>query len=226
MLALARRRRSWLFTGVLIGSVLLTSVATPAAIQMSTGLRYVSPDGSASDCSAKATSALKAFLQDAAESSPGSGEWVAFGPAGATVGVHASAATVRCYPLSKGYVVTFTCAVQVPGSPYSADDLCLAVERHFTGKPSAPLPTAFPPTPVPTGCSTVNLVGTWVADNKPGQTLELDLNGNLTDNEGVSGNWGLNGMSVALTYYGNHTLTLSADGKHITGEGLSFTRKC
>ncbi len=220
------RSRSSIFTGVLLVSVLLCSVAVPAAVQMSTGLRFVSPDGSAGDCSAKAKAALNAFLEGATESTPGNGEWVATGPPGAAIGAHSSAATVRCFGLSKGYVVTFTCAVQIPGSPYSADALCLDIEHHFTGKPITALPTPPTPTPVPTGCSAVNLLGTWVDDNKPGHTLEMDISGNITDNEGVSGNWGLNGKSVALTYYGNHTLTLSADGKHITGEGLSFTRKC
>jgi hypothetical protein len=54
----------------------------------------------------------------------------------------------------------------------------------------------------------------------------MELNGDLTDNEGVSGNWGLVGSTVTLTYYGNHTLTLSPDGKHARGGGYNLTRKC
>jgi hypothetical protein len=70
------------------------------------------------------------------------------------------------------------------------------------------------------------LVGTWVSDNGSGVTLTADLSGDVTDNQGVSGNWGLRGMTVTLTYYGEHTLTLSDDGKHMRGSGYSFTRKC
>jgi hypothetical protein len=31
---------------------------------------------------------------------------------------------------------------------------------------------------------------------------------------------------VTLTYYGNHTLKLSPDGKHLSGPGHNLTRKC
>ncbi len=54
----------------------------------------------------------------------------------------------------------------------------------------------------------------------------MGLNGDVTDSDGVSGNWALDGSTVTFTYYGNHTLTLSADGKHLHGGGYSLTRKC
>jgi hypothetical protein len=54
----------------------------------------------------------------------------------------------------------------------------------------------------------------------------MGINGDVTDNQGVSGNWGLVGNTVTLTYYGNHTLTLSPDGKHMSGGGYNLTRKC
>jgi hypothetical protein len=54
----------------------------------------------------------------------------------------------------------------------------------------------------------------------------MQLNGDLTDNEGVSGNWIIDGSTVTLTYYGNHTLKLSPDGKHLSGPGYNLTRKC
>ena len=85
------------------------------------------------------------------------------------------------------------------------------------------MPTA---TPVPTGCATTNLVGTWVSDSDSKTTLTMDLRRGLIDNDGVSGNWNLDGTTVTLTYYGAHTLTLSSDGKHIHGGNYNFTRRC
>jgi hypothetical protein len=219
------QRRAAVLAAASFCTLVLCGAPAPAAVELSVGIRHVSPDGSAQECSDKAKTALGTFLQNAAESSPGSGEWIATGQ-NPQAGAVTAAATVRCYPLSKGYVVTFTCAVQLPENPYGADGLCLDVAHKFYGgaiTALAPMPT---PTPVPTGCSTVNLVGTWVADDKPGLTLTADLNGNVTDNEGVSGNWGLKGTTVTLTYYGEHSLTLSSDGKHMRGGGYSFTRKC
>jgi hypothetical protein len=218
-------QRAAVLAAAALCAVVLCGAPAPAAVDFSVGIRYVSPDGSAQDCGDKAKTALSAFLQNAAETSPGSGDWTA-NVQNPQAGAVTASATVRCYPLSKGYVVTFTCAVQLPENPYGADALCLDVAHKFYGgaiTALAPMPT---PTPVPSGCSTTNLVGTWVSDDKPGLTLTADLNGNTTDNDGVSGNWGLKGNTVTLTYYGDHTLTLSPDGKHMRGGGYSFTRKC
>jgi hypothetical protein len=224
-MALSAGRRLWLLGFAVGAGTLWCSAAAPAAVEMSVGIRYVSQSGSLADCSSKARAALNAYLPSPSESSPGSGEWVAQAQ-NPQAGAATSAATVRCYPLSTGYVVTFTCAVQLPENPYGADALCLDVAHKFYGGPLTALAVMPTPTPIPTGCSTVNLVGTWVADDKPELTLTMDLTGNATDNEGVSGNWGLKGNTVTLTYYGEHTLTLSSDGKHIRGGGYSFTRKC
>lgn len=222
-------RRALRSAGVLAAasfcSAMLCVVPAPAAVDLSVGIRHVSPEGSAQECSDKAKTALSAFLQNAAESSPGSGEWMATGQ-NPRAGAVTAAATVRCYPLSKGYVVTFTCAVQLPDNPYGADALCLDVAHKFYGGAVTALAAMPAPTPVPTGCSTVNLVGTWIADDKPGLTLTADLNGNMTDSDGVSGNWIIKGTTVVLTYYGEHNLTLSSDGKHMRGGGYNFTRKC
>jgi hypothetical protein len=217
-------RRSALAVAALFCAVSF-GVPAHAAVDMSVGIRHVSPDGSEQECSTKAKAALSGFLQVATESSPGSGEWIATAQ-NPRAGAATAAATVRCYALSKGYVVTFTCAVQLPENPFSADTLCLDVAHKFYGGAITALAPMPAPTPVPTGCSTVNLVGTWVADDKPGLTLTADLNGNMTDSDGVSGNWIVKGTTVVLTYYGEHTLTLSSDGKHMRGGGYAFTRRC
>jgi hypothetical protein len=214
-----------LFTILAVAALVLPAVSASARVDLSAGIRYVSAAGTLQDCSAKAKAALESYLPGATESSPGSGEWIALGQNVAT-GAASSSAAVRCYGLPKGYVVTFTCSVLVPANPYAATPLCLDIAHKFYGgalTPLAAMPTA---TPVPTGCAITNLVGTWVSDSDSKLTLTMDLTGGLTDNEDVSGNWNLDGNTVTLTYYGTHTLTLSADGKHIHGGNYSFTRRC
>jgi hypothetical protein len=214
-----------LVAGALVAALLWSASGALASVDMSAGIRYVSPVGTSADCSAKAKASLDAFLQDAAESSDGSGDWLAHSQNG-VAGFPTALAGVRCYALPKGYVATFTCAVQLPDSPYTAITLCLDIAHKFYGGALTALPAMPTPTPIPTGCATTNLVGTWVSDGDPKLTFTMDLTGNVTDNEGVSGNWGLKGDTVTLTYYGNHTLTLSADGKHMRGGGYNLTRKC
>jgi hypothetical protein len=213
-----------LVTVVLIAALWCGSGAL-ASVDMSAGIRYVSPDGALTDCGAKAKASLDAFLQDAAESSPGSGDWLAHSQNG-VAGFPTAIAGVRCYALPKGYVATFTCAVQLPDSPYTAIALCLDVAHKFYGGAITALGAIPTPTPIPTGCATNSLVGTWVSDSDSKLTFTMSLGGDVTDSEGVSGNWGLKGDTVTFTYYGNHTLTLSPDGKHIKGDGYSLTRKC
>ena len=216
-------RRCVAVAGIL--ALMLPASIASARVDISAGIRYLSPSGTVQDCSAKAKAALEAFIPGATEASPGSGDWLAFGQ-NIRTGAASSAAAVRCYEQPKGYVVTFTCSVLLPANPYRASTLCLDIAHKFYGgalTPLAAMPTA---TPVPTGCATTNLVGTWVSDSDSKLTLTMDLTGGLTDNEGVSGNWNLDGTTVTLTYYGTHTLTLSSDGKHIHGGNYSFTRRC
>jgi hypothetical protein len=197
----------------------------PASVDITGGIRYVSPTGTLADCSAKAQASLNAFLQGAAESTPGSGDWVAHSQNGIN-GTPTATAVVRCYGLPQGYFATFDCAVTLPDNPYKAQDLCLDVAHKFYGGPITSLAAIPTPTPVPTGCATNSLVGTWVSDNDRSLTFTMDLTGDVTDSQGVSGSWGLKGNTVTFTYYGTHTLTLSPDGKHVTGGGYSLTRKC
>jgi hypothetical protein len=213
-----------LFAAALV-LVSLSHDPASAAVDLSAGIRHVSDTGSLSDCSGKAKAALETYLPGATESSPGSGEWFAMGQNIAT-GAASSGATVRCYPLAKGYVVTFVCAVQLPANPYGAYALCLDIAHKFYGGPITPLAAMPTATPLPTGCATTNLIGNWVSDNDPKLTFNMQLNGDLTDNQGVSGNWIIDGSTVTLTYYGNHTLKLSPDGKHLSGPGYNLTRRC
>jgi hypothetical protein len=218
-------RRAALTAVALFAGVVWCSSGAPASVDVASGIRYVSPDGSLSDCSAKAKASLDAFLQGASEQSPGSGDWIAYsqnGPAGTPT----ATAVLRCYALPKGYVVTFACVVQLPDNPYTADALCKDVAHKFYGGAITALSAIPTPTPVPTGCATNSLVGNWVSDNDSKLTFTMGLDGDVTDSMGVSGNWALKGNAVTFTYYGNHTLTLSPDGKHMSGGGYSLTRKC
>lgn len=205
---------------------LCCGAAALASVELSAGIRHISPTGTLEECSAKAKSSLDAYLAGTTESPPGSGDWTAMGMNG-SIGVATSGAAVRCYAMPKGgYVVTFACAVQLPSNPYGAGQLCLDIAHKFYGGALTPLAAMPTPTPVPSGCATNSLVGTWVSDDKPGLSLKMELDGELTDSDGVSGNWALDGMTANLSYYGSHTLTLSSDGKHIHGNGYNFTRKC
>ena len=207
---------------VLVALVAAVAVPARAGVQMSTGIRYVYEGATLDSCNTKAQTALNAYLQNATEKSPGGGQWQAYAKPAAN-GQTTAGAIVQCTATPKGFVVTFTCAVEQPGNAFDADSLCLDIAHNFSGKTVTTLAT---PTPVPTGCSTTNLVGTWVSDNDSKVVLKMDTDGNLTDQDGVSGNWYLVGKTVTLTYYGNKTMTLSDDGKHITGSGASYTRKC
>jgi len=217
------KARRLLFPTALVIGALICGTTSPAAVSFSTGIRYVMTTGSLSDCSAKAKTALTAYLGAPTEAVAGSGEWLAFGPAGGTPQTYTAAATVRCFGLDQGYVVTFTCVVTEPESPYTASALCLDVAHNFSGKPETPLAT---PAPAPTGCTPANLIGTWTSDDHAGPTLTMTQGGDMTDQDGVSGNWVLYGTGATLNYYGTKNLTLTPDGKHLRGAGLSLTRKC
>jgi hypothetical protein len=217
------RLRTGLSLGVCVVIVAASCLAVAdAGVEMSVGIRYVISPGTLDQCGTKAKTALNAYLQNATEKSPGSGDWQAYGPPNKS-GQTTAAAIVRCSTVGQGYVVTFTCAVESPGNAFGADDLCRDIAHNFSGKAVQTLAT---PTPPPTGCALTNLVGTWVSDSDSKVVLKMDTDGNLTDADGVSGNWYLVGSTVTLTYYGTKTLKLSADGKHISGSGASYTRKC
>jgi len=202
--------------------MIASTIAAPAALDVSAGLRHVEQSGSVDDCNAKAKTALNGNLEN---SGSANGASLAYGPRDSS-GRASAAAVINCYPVGNGYFATFTCSVEVPPSLFSADDLCKRVYATFLGKAVAPLAT---PTPLPTGCALTNLVGTWTWDDKGGVPFVFDVNGGLVDNQNVSGNWALDGMTVSLVYYGTQTVKLSADGKHLMaprGVERNFTRKC
>jgi len=211
--------RTRLFALALALATASLAASARGAIDMSAGVRYLVTSGSLADCSAKAKSSLNTFLENATETTAGSGSWMATGPTG---GGSTAAAVVRCVAVDKGYVVTFTCAAG-SGNPYSVVDLCLDIAHKFSGKPTVALATPPPPPPTPTCGSLTNLVGKWVDGDK---TFAMSVDYGLTGPDGVSGSWYLNGTTATITYYGDHVLTLSADGKRLNGRDYNLTRKC
>jgi hypothetical protein len=211
--------RTRLFALALAGAMASLVASAHGAIDMSTGIRYVVTSGTLADCSAKAKSSLNTFLENATETTAGSASWIATGPVG---GGSTAAAAVHCVALDRGYVVTFTCAAG-SGNPYGVNDLCLDVAHKFSGKGTVALATPLPPPPPPTCGSLTNLVGKWVDGDK---SFAMTVDYGLTGPDGVSGSWYLNGTTATLTYYGDHVLTLSADGKRLTGRDYNLTRRC
>ena len=98
----------------------------PAALDVVVGARKVVKNQPVSACNAGAKTALNSVFQNAAEVGSGdTGEWKGTGPADSSGNAFAAAA-VHCYPLDdvEGYLVTFTCAVQIPPNPDTASALC------------------------------------------------------------------------------------------------------
>lgn len=126
----ARLGRYALWIGALIANAALVTAVASASVDMTVGTREVVQNHPLSDCSTRAKSALSSVLQNAAEAGTGTGQWLAYGPADASGG-STSAAAIHCYPLERGYVVTFTCAVQTPPNGETASALCTKLTGAF-----------------------------------------------------------------------------------------------
>lgn len=121
-----------LCAGAFAASVALSSAAAPAALDMYVGARNVVQNANVSDCSAKAKTALNGVLHSAFEAGDGTNQWLGYGPAD-SAGHSSAAAAIHCYPIDHGYVVTFTCSVEVPPNPEMASQLCAKLNDAFGG---------------------------------------------------------------------------------------------
>ncbi|HEY1656379.1 MAG TPA: hypothetical protein VGF86_14845 [Candidatus Tumulicola sp.] len=117
-------------------AVALSGAAASADLQTVVGARVVVPNEPVSSCGAKAKTALNSVLQNAIESEDGSGEWLAYGALD-SAGHASAAASIHCYPVDTGYVVTFACAAQVPPNPDTATGLCAKLVAAFPGAKAA-----------------------------------------------------------------------------------------
>ena len=119
-----------------VGVALAVGASTtraPAALDVYVGARKVVKGQPVSACNAGAATALNAVLQNATEMGTGdTGEWKALGAPDSS-GNSFAAAAIHCYPLDDGYLVTFTCAAQVPPNADSASAICDKVTAAFPG---------------------------------------------------------------------------------------------
>lgn len=102
----------------------------PAALDMYVGIRKAVTGQPLSACNSAARSALTTVQLGAQELGSGTGEWEGYG-ATDTMNGSTQAAAIHCYPLPGGYLVTFTCAAQVPPSLDSASTLCAKLATAF-----------------------------------------------------------------------------------------------
>ena len=109
-----------------------TALRAPAALDMAIGDRKVVDNQPVSACNASAKAALTQVVNDASELGA-SGEWVGYAPPTGPDGTVATAA-IHCFPVGNGYVVTFTCATQVPPNTDSAGALCGKLSAAFEAK--------------------------------------------------------------------------------------------
>jgi hypothetical protein len=120
-----------------IGSALgfgAAAAPAPAALDLFVGAQRVVKGEAVSGCNTKAKAALDAVLTNALEIGSGdTGEWKAYGAADAS-GNSFAVAAIHCYPISDtSYLVTFTCAAQVPPNPDTANSICDKVTSAFGG---------------------------------------------------------------------------------------------
>ncbi|MGC9991547.1 MAG: hypothetical protein ABSD52_03980 [Candidatus Cybelea sp.] len=129
MTRISRCRVALLAAG-LIAAFGSLSTRAPAALDMNVGVSKVVQNQPVSACNSSAKTALNAVLQNAVQLGVDTGEWLAFGAPDSANGSTAAAA-IHCYPLAAAYLVTFTCAAQVPPSPDSAAALCTKLTAAF-----------------------------------------------------------------------------------------------
>jgi len=127
--ARTHRYRLVLFAVALITSVAFSTARAPADLYMTVGQKLAVQSEPVSDCSTKAKNALNTVLANAFEAGDGTGQWLAYGGPD-----NSEAAAIHCFPLDNGYVVTFTCTVQVPPSPSMGNDLCTKLSAAFGAK--------------------------------------------------------------------------------------------
>jgi hypothetical protein len=124
------RRRVALLAGGLVVAFGSLSTRAPAALDMNVGAAKVVQSQPVSACNNAAKSALSSVLQNAVELGGDTGEWEAFAAPDSANGSTAAAA-IDCYPLAGAFLVTFTCAAQVPPSVDSATALCTKLATAF-----------------------------------------------------------------------------------------------
>lgn len=122
------RYRGALLIGAFALNIGLASLPASAALDVVVAQQSVVPNKPFSDCSSRAKNALNSVMQNAVEAGTGSGHWI--GVARMEGSISASA-VIECHPDGGGYHAGFTCAVQVPPSPDTANALCTKLTTAF-----------------------------------------------------------------------------------------------
>ncbi|HEX8806407.1 MAG TPA: hypothetical protein VF741_05635 [Candidatus Aquilonibacter sp.] len=126
------------FAAALALFVAFAGAAADATLDTVVAQHIAVPDKPATDCVARARTALNAVLQNANETDPGSGEWVGVAQVSGSI---AAAAVVECHPVDAGgYLASFTCSVETPTYSDTASGLCDKLTAAFNT--AAPAPTA------------------------------------------------------------------------------------
>ena len=128
--------RLGLFAVALAIDCVFTAMPAPAAIDMAIGDSRVVANQPLSDCNTRAQNALRSVLQAPSEAGQGTGEWAAYAPVQAPA-TPPAAASIHCFPLGGGYLVTFECAVELPPNPTPASDLCTKLVAAFDATAAA-----------------------------------------------------------------------------------------
>lgn len=118
--------------------VIICTAPAPAAIDIAIGDQRVVQNQPVSDCNTRAQAALQKTLQAPFEAGHGTGEWLAYTPVEAPA-TPPAAASIHCFLLGNGYLVTFECAVELPPNPTPASDLCTKLEAAFDSSQAANL---------------------------------------------------------------------------------------
>ncbi len=117
------------FAAALALCVAFAGTAADATLDTAVAQHIAVPDKPATDCVARARSALTAVLQNANETDPGSGEWVGVAQVSGSI---AAAAVVECHPADAGgYTASFTCSVETPTYNDTASGLCDKLTAAF-----------------------------------------------------------------------------------------------
>jgi hypothetical protein len=124
-----------LFAAALVAALALYPANARAELDTAIGPRTVVQNAPLADCDTNAKMALDTVLQNAFEDGT-TNQWLAYGLYDAN-GHPSGAAAIHCYPVGNGYVVTFTCAVQVPPSPLLAAALCAKIDAAFAPRATA-----------------------------------------------------------------------------------------
>jgi hypothetical protein len=128
------RLRGALVIGAFAANLALASAPASAALDV-----VVAPQASVqnkpfSDCTTRAKNALTSVMQNAVEAGTGSGHWVGVQKIDGSI---AASAVIECHPVDTGYHASFTCAVQVPPNPDTANALCTKLTTAFNAATAA-----------------------------------------------------------------------------------------